>query len=83
MIVKHDFETIEKAKKSGYRYAVVQRRTNCVRFLRNELSEAAGDYFGCQMAENLVYIYDLHEDRKLEPEEFKKEFEEIAKRHGL
>ncbi len=80
---KYDFTTIEKAKKSGCRYAVVEKRNDFVRFIHGILSEAVGDYFGCQMAENPVYIYDLKEDRKLEPKEFEKEFEEVCKRHGL
>lgn len=80
---KYDFTTIEKAKNSGCKYAVVEKRNDFVRFIHPELLEAVGDYFGCQMAENPVYIYDLHEDRKLEPKEFEREVDEVAKRHGL
>lgn len=68
---------------NNYKYEITRIKDGGIQAYSNSLIDAVGWYFGCNMAENPVYIYDIGQKRKLEFKEFEKEFEIICKQHNL
>lgn len=75
--------TYESVKKQGFRYAVVQNPTNIIRVATKTIYQAASNYFGFSMSNVSVFIYDMIDNRIVEPREFESELNEIAREHGL
>ena len=75
--------TYELVKKQGFRYAVVQNPTNIIRVATKTIYQAASNYFGFSMSNVSVFIYDVIDNRIVEPREFESELNEIARKHGL
>ena len=75
--------TYESVKKQGFRYAVVLKSKNVIRVAAKTIYQAASNYFGFSMSNVSVFIYDVIDNRIVEPKEFEREVNEIAKKHGL
>lgn len=73
----------KSVKKQGFRYAVVQKSTNKIRIATKTIYQAASNYFGFSMSSVSVFIYDVIDNRVIEPREFENELDEIARKHGL
>lgn len=73
----------ESVKKQGFRYAIVQKPKNRIRVATKTIYQAASNYFGFFMSDVSVFIYDVVDNRIIEPKEFENEFNEIARKHGL
>ena len=75
--------TYESVKKQGFRYVVIQNPTNIIRAVAKTIYQAASNYFGFSMSNVSAFIYDVIDNRIVEPKEFESELNEIAKKHGL
>lgn len=75
--------TYESVKNQGFRYAIVQNPTNIIRVATKTIYQAASNYFGFSMSNVSVFIYDVIDNRIVEPKEFESELDEIARKHGL
>ena len=73
----------ESVKKQGFRYAVVHKSTNRIRVATKTIYQAASNYFGFSMSSVSVFIYDVIDNRVIEPREFENELNEIARKHGI
>ena len=65
------------SKRRGYRYLIVQKKTNDVKIAHKELKEAVSDVFGFSMSNVSVGIYDIELDRYLEPNEYEEEMKKV------
>lgn len=75
--------TYESVKNQGFRYAVVLKSKNNIRVATKTIYQAASNYFGFSMSNVSVFIYDVIDNRIVDPKEFESELDEIARKHGL